>query len=100
MEAYSQRAGCFGTRAHLDEDARRAVFASVVLWFVTYKSDYVSLICAQDNCRGAKNDPLAAITVPSLAKVEEYKQLVATKFPALTNVCAAMDGIKTPIQQV
>jgi hypothetical protein len=46
-----------------------------------------------------KNDSLAAITVLSLAKVEEYKQLVATKFPALTNVWAAMDGLKTPIQQ-
>ncbi len=46
-----------------------------------------------------KNDPLAAITVPSSAKVEEYKQLVATKFPALTNVWAVMDSIKTPIQQ-
>ena len=46
-----------------------------------------------------KNNPLAAIAVLSSAKVEEYKQLVTKKFPALTNVWAVMDGIKTPIQQ-
>ncbi len=46
-----------------------------------------------------KNNPLASITIPSAAKVEEYKQLVRDKYPLLTNVWAAMDGIKTPIQQ-
>ena len=46
-----------------------------------------------------KNNPLASITIPSAAKVEEYKQLVRDKYPLLTNVWASMDGIKTPIQQ-
>jgi hypothetical protein len=46
-----------------------------------------------------KNTPLASIKVPPPSKVEEYKQLVAEKYPALTNVWASMDGIKTPIQQ-
>lgn len=46
-----------------------------------------------------KNNPLAAIKIPSPEKVEEYKQLVAEKYPALTDVWASMDGMKTPIQQ-
>jgi hypothetical protein len=46
-----------------------------------------------------KNNPLAAIKIPSHDKVEEYKQLVTSKYPALTNVWASMDGLKTPIQQ-
>ena len=46
-----------------------------------------------------KNNPLSAIKIPSPAKVQEYKQLVRDKYPLLTNVWAAMDGVKTPIQQ-
>jgi hypothetical protein len=46
-----------------------------------------------------KNNPLSSIAIPPPAKVEEYKQLVRDKYPLLTNVWAAMDGIKTPIQQ-
>ncbi len=45
------------------------------------------------------NNSLAWIKIPSLAKVEEYKRLVVERYPALTNVWAAMDGLKTPIQQ-
>lgn len=46
-----------------------------------------------------KNNPLASIAIPSPAKVEEYKQLVKEKYPALPDVWASMDGLKTPIQQ-
>ncbi len=46
-----------------------------------------------------KNNPLVVIKIPSPAKVEEYKQLVAGKYPALTDVWASMDGIKTPIKK-
>ena len=46
-----------------------------------------------------KNNPLSSIAIPSPAKVEEYKQLVREKYPALTDVWASMDGMKTPIQQ-
>ncbi len=46
-----------------------------------------------------ENNALASITVPCPTKVEEYKQLVAEKYPLLTDVWALMDRIKTPIQQ-
>ena len=46
-----------------------------------------------------KNNPLASIAIPSPAKVAEYKELVKEKYPALTDVWASLDGMKTPIQQ-
>ena len=46
-----------------------------------------------------KNNPLATIAIPSPAKITEYKQIVRDKYPALRNVWASMDGMKTPIQQ-
>ena len=46
-----------------------------------------------------RKNPLALIAIPTPAKVAEYKQLVREKYPALTDVWASMDGMKTPIQQ-
>ena len=46
-----------------------------------------------------KNNPLASIKIPSPTKVKAYKHLVMEKYPALTNVWASVDSMKTPIQQ-
>ena len=45
------------------------------------------------------SDEYAKIAIPSNETIKEYKQLIKAKYPALKNVWAAMDGLKTPIQQ-
>ena len=45
------------------------------------------------------NDEYAKIAIPSNETIKQYKQLIKAKYPALKHVWAAMDGLKTPIQQ-
>ena len=45
------------------------------------------------------NNEHAKIGLPSSEKIQQYKEMIAAKYPLLTDVWSAMDGLKTPIQQ-
>ena len=42
----------------------------------------------------------AKIVVPSVETIEDYKRLINAKYSTLHHVWTAMDGLKTPIQQL
>jgi hypothetical protein len=44
-----------------------------------------------------KQDPLAKIAIPSHEKLEEYRELIARRHPALPDVWGTMDGLKIKI---
>ena len=83
----------------MDKNKRSPFIFTVTFWSLNDQSCLVPLLWAQNYCRGTKQQLTCLDKIPSPAKVEEYKQLVVGKYPALTNVWAAMDGLKTPIQQ-
>ena len=41
-----------------------------------------------------KNDDHSAIQMPSLEEINNFKHSISLKYPNLTNVCGAMDGLK------
>jgi hypothetical protein len=45
------------------------------------------------------NNEYAKIAIPSDEVINEYKQIIKAKYPALDDVWPTMDGLKTPIQQ-
>jgi hypothetical protein len=45
-----------------------------------------------------KKDPLAHIALPTNDKLEEYRQVISTRHPALQDVWGTMDGLKVLLE--
>eukprot|EP00535_Pseudo-nitzschia_heimii_P000494 CAMPEP_0197173578 /NCGR_PEP_ID=MMETSP1423-20130617/456_1 /TAXON_ID=476441 /ORGANISM="Pseudo-nitzschia heimii, Strain UNC1101" /LENGTH=128 /DNA_ID=CAMNT_0042622413 /DNA_START=610 /DNA_END=993 /DNA_ORIENTATION=- len=77
--------------------------AIVIVFGLTVTPMYKWLRFSQRVLLSVLNDnPLAAVTPPSIAEVEEYTAAIARKYPILcegNSVWAAADGLKIPLQK-
>ena len=46
-----------------------------------------------------RNNEYAKIVMPSAHQLEEYRQMIASRHPALVDVWSSMDGLKVRIEQ-
>ena len=83
----------------LDEDTWVTHVSAACFWYDTYSTGEVFAIRLKDYFEGVKKHPLAEIKMPTIEKLEEYRQAIHRRHPALPDVWGTMDGLKCLIER-